>query len=281
MKKRADNQIVGVCRFSYPATRGFKVSADDPADTAEALYDPARMQRRFVYFEHVCLPSLAAQTDGGFTLVALVGDAMPIRWRRRLKSLRERHPFLQICAAEPLGPLQATRRAFRVGADEGVPYVTGFRLDDDDAVSVDFVEKLRRTSDQMLGTGWANAETPGVIAFQTGLFWALDEPGLPVYRHSETRPTGQASAMVTAFDFQHNIFRWNHAHLLAHARCWTDPAADMFVRTLHSGNDSDRTVPKTAERLAEHEARSVLRDRFGLAPNRLAGRLARLRDGGA
>jgi hypothetical protein len=55
----------------------------------------------------------------------------------------------------------------------------------------------------------------------------------------------------------------------------------MFVRTLHSGNDSDRTVPKTAERLAEHEARSVLRDRFGLAPNRLAGRLARLRDGGA
>ena len=40
------------------------------------------------YFEMICLPSLAAQTDPDFTLVVLIGDAMPIRWRKRLKALR-------------------------------------------------------------------------------------------------------------------------------------------------------------------------------------------------
>ncbi len=280
MTRRTDNQIVGVCRFSYPATSGFRLSSRGIETVIEALYDPERMRRRFAYFESVCLPSLAAQTDTDFTFVALAGDAMPLRWRRRLKSLRERYPFLRICATEPLGPLQATRRAFRVGADAEIPFVTGFRLDDDDAVAVDYVERLRDTADRMLDVGWADAETPGAIGFQTGLFWALEEPGLPVYRHSETRPTGQASAMVTAYDFQHNIFRWNHAYLLAHARCWTDPAPDMFVRMLHGGNDSDRSVPKKARRLPEREGRTLLRDRFGLAPLRIRPKLERLQEGG-
>jgi hypothetical protein len=276
---RADNQIVGVCRFSYPAAGGFRLSSLGSGALEDALWDPVRMQRRFALFENVCLPSLAAQTDPGFTLVVLCGDAMPPRWRRRLKALRETYPFLHVCAVEPAGPLQATRRAFRVGARAEVPFVTGFRIDDDDALAIDYVERLRARADAMLDAGWADAETPVAITFQSGLFWALDAPGQPVYRYTETSPPGQASAMVTPFDFQHNIFRWTHTHLAAHVRLWSEPGPETFVRTLHGGNDSDRKVSRRAERLDEREANTLLRDRFGLAPLRIRPLLERVLGG--
>ena len=128
MSRRPDNQIVGVCRFSYPATGGFRLSAKGHDEVADTLYAPERMRRRFAYFENIFLPSLAAQTDTDFSIVALIGDAMPLKWRRRLKGLRSTYPFLQLCAVEPVGPLQAARRAFRIGSREDVPFVTGFRL---------------------------------------------------------------------------------------------------------------------------------------------------------
>jgi hypothetical protein len=269
MGRRADNQVIGVCRFSYPSLGGFKLSSRGPEAVIDALYDPERLRRRFALFEAICLPSLAAQSDLDFTLVVLAGDAMPLRWRRRLRALRSRYPFLAICAAEPLGPLQATRRAFRVGADERVPFVTGFRIDDDDALAVDYVERLRETADRMLDLGWADAETPVAIGYQTGLYWSLDDPDFALYRHSETRPTGQGTAMVAPFDFQQNIFRWNHAYLAAHVRCWTDPAPVMFLRTLHGGNDSGRSIPRKAVKLSVAEGERHLRERFGLRLPRL------------
>jgi hypothetical protein len=164
------------------------------------------MQRRFALFETLCLPALAAQTDPDFRLVVLMGDAMPIRWRRRLKSLRAEYTFLEICAVEPLGPLQATRRAFRVGADERLPFVTGFRLDDDDAVAVDYVERLREIADRLLDLGWADALTPVVVGYQTGLYWPAGRSRAAALPLQRVTPTGQASAMVTAYDHQHNIF---------------------------------------------------------------------------
>ena len=277
MARRPDNQIVGVCRFSYPAKAGFRLSAEGHDAIVDALYAPERLRRRFAYFEMICLPSLAAQTDPDFTLVVLIGDAMPIRWRKRLKALRATYPFLQICAAEPLGPLQATRRAFRIGAVEDVPFVTGFRLDDDDAVACDYIERLRETSDRLLDAGWATEGDARGHRVSVGDLLGTGQTGPPgLFAFSEIRPLAQASAMITPFDFRLNIFRWNHAHLLAHVRCWTDPEPDMFVRSVHDGNDSGRTVPKDAERLPPGEAVSVLRDRFGLAPMRIRPQLGRL-----
>jgi hypothetical protein len=276
MARRADNQIVGVCRFSFPATVGFKLSGAGPDAVIETLYAPDRMRLRFAYFESICLPSLAAQTDPDFTLVVLIGDAMPIKWRRRLKALRGAYPFLEICAAEPLGPLQATRRAFRIGASEDVPFVTGFRLDDDDAVARDYIERLRATSDLLLDNGLATADRPVAIGFQSGLYWSLNQPGLPLFRHSEARPLGQGSAMITPYDMKQNIFRWNHTQLLARVPCWTDPAPDMFLRTLHGGNDSTRTVPVNAHLLLPEEAEAALRDRFGIDAANTRPQMARL-----
>lgn len=267
MGKTVDNQIVGVCRFSYLGTGGFEASKLEEEALADLLYDQARMNRRFAFFEKLCLPSLAAQTDPDFRLVVLIGTSMPMRYRKRLKALADQYPFLRICALDPHGPLSATKRAYRRGLGDGADYLTGFRIDDDDAVAVDYIEKTRAVADQLIGLGWADDDHPAVIAFHRGIYWDLNDREQPFHDFREIGPLGLASAMVTRPDAHSNMFRWNHRRVAAHARMWSDPTDLMFLRTLHQHNDSGRSIPPGAEAMPKWQARQMLEQRFGLDPD--------------
>jgi len=277
MTARSDNQIIGLCRFSYLGEGGFVTQKRDSEKAAEILYAIPRMLRRLAYLENICLPSLAAQTDPDFKLVALIGDTMPFRWRKRLKGLCEQYPFLELCTLEAAGPLNSTRRAFRRGWDETSPFITGFRIDDDDAVAVDYIEKTRAIADHLLTLGWADAETPAAICFHRGIYWDMARAEAEQFwDFSEKEPLGLAAAMITTPDGMANIYRWNHRRLASQVRCWIDPVDYMFVRTLHAHNDSDRSIPPDARLLPARQARKLFRDRFGLSPRKLLPRMAEL-----
>ncbi len=270
MTPRSDNQIIGLCRFSYLGDGGFMTQKHGPDIAAELLYAVPRMLRRFAYFENICLPSLAAQTDPDFRLVALVGDTMPFRWRKRLKELAEQYPFLEVCTLEAAGPLNSTRRAFRRGWNGTATYITGFRIDDDDAVAVDYIAKTRRIADQLLTLGWADAQTPVAICFHRGIYWDMMRQNADQFwDFAEKEPLGLASAMITTPDAMTNIYRWNHRKLASQVRCWIDPTDHMFLRTLHGHNDSDRAIPPEAQAMQATLARKLMRDRFGLSPRKL------------
>jgi len=274
---RADNQIIGVCRFSYLGEGGFRTQRDGFEKAAERLYDIPRMVKRFALFENICLPSLAAQTDPDFRLIALIGDTMPYRWRKRLKGLMEQYPFLEMCTLEAAGPLNSTRRAFRRGWNHKAAYITGFRIDDDDAVASDYIARTREIADQLLTIGWADAETPAAICFHRGIYWDMARPEEEQFwDYSEKEPLGLASAMITTPEGQHNIYRWNHRRLASNCRCWIDPHDYMFVRTLHGHNDSDRSIPPDARALPAWRAKKEFRERFGLNPKRLLPMMAEL-----
>ncbi len=266
MAKSINNQIVGLCRFSYLGEGGFEASKQGMEKVTAMLYDQQRMNRRFAFFEKLCLPSLAAQTDQDFKLVVLVGTSMPMRFRSRLRGLAETYTFLHICALEPHGPLNSTKRAYRRGLDDSADFMTGFRIDDDDAVAIDYIEKTRGAADQMIKMGWADADHPVVVAFHRGIYWDMNDKEDPFYDFREIGPLGLASAMITKPDDHSNMFRWNHRRVGAYARMWTDPTDLMFVRTLHQHNDSDRSIPPGAIAIAKPEAKQILRDRFGLDP---------------
>jgi hypothetical protein len=277
MAKREDNQIIGVCRFSYLGEGGFQTQKNDFDTAAEILYAVPRMLRRFAFFENICLPSLAAQTDGDFKLVALIGDTMPFRWRKRLKGLMEQYPFLEVCTLEAAGPLNSTRRAFRRAWNGQAPYITGFRIDDDDAVATDYIERTRAISDQLLTLGWADEDTRAAICFHRGIYWDMArEEENQFWDFSEKEPLGLASAMITTPEGMANIYRWNHRKLASQVRCWIDPTEFMFVRTLHSHNDSDRSIPPDAQVLPAFQAKKLFRERFGLAPRKLLPMMAQL-----
>ena len=280
MTKREDNQIVGVCRFSYLGEGGFRTLDGDFDTAAETLYAIPRMLRRFAYFENICLPSLAAQTDPDFRLVALIADSMPFRWRKRLKGLMAQYPFLEVCTLEAAGPLNSTRRAFRRAWNGTSTYITGFRIDDDDAVAIDYIEKTRAISDQLLTLGWADAETPAAICFHRGIYWDMArKEEEQFWDFSEKEPLGLASAMITTPEGMANIYRWNHRKLASQVRCWIDPNDYMFVRTLHSQNDSDRSIPPDARALPAWQAKKQFRERFGLLPRKLLPMMAQLMEG--
>ncbi len=265
----ADNQIIGLCRFSYLGDGGFRTQNQGFEKAAEKLYAIPRMRRRFAFFENICLPSLAAQTDDNFRLIALIGDTMPYRWRKRLKGLMEQYPFLEMCTLEAAGPLNSTRRGFRRGWDGTSKYITGFRIDDDDAVSIDYIERTREIADQLLTIGWADEETPAAICFHRGVYWDMVRETDQFWDYSEKEPLGLASAMISTPELTPNIYRWNHRRLASQVRCWIDPNEYMFVRTLHGQNDSDRSIPPDARVLPDWQAKKLFRERFGLAPRRL------------
>lgn len=231
------------------------------------LYAPERLDARFAYFETLTLPSLAAQTDGDFRLVVLIGRGLQMRYKNRLRDLAERYGFLRISQQDPTGPLVSTRKAFRRGLERGAVFMTGFRIDDDDAVAVNYIARTRDVAETLLREGWADADTPAAIAFHRGLYWDMTARDQPFYDFREKTPLGLAAAMLTSVDAQVNIFRWNHRHLPAHVRTWTDPGEVMFLRTLHQSNDSDRSMPPGAVPMATVEARAALQDRFGIDPD--------------
>ncbi len=278
----AVNKIIGVCRFSYLGDAGFRTLKGGAEAAARTLYAPGRMQRRFAYFESICLPSLAAQTDTDFVLVALIADTMPFHFRKRLKRLGDTYPFLRIATLEAAGPLNSTRRAFRRGLDdEEADFITGFRLDDDDAVACDYIERTREIADNLIKLGWATADVPAAVCFHRGIYWDMKRDVDQFWDYSEPQPLGLASAMIAHPDSQHNIYRWNHRKLACNARCWIDPHDYMFVRTLHGHNDSDRSIPPGARVLPDWQAKKLFRERFGLNPKRLLPTMAKLQEEGS
>ena len=150
------NQIIGLIRFSYPATEGFAVSGMDEDALLAMLYDPARLASRFAYLETITLPSLAAQTDGDFTCVILAGDSLPADHKQRLRALRDRFLFVRPIFMERMGPLPSAKRSFRRAVRDGTTHVTGFRLDDDDALAVDYIAKTRDRADRLIAGGFAD-----------------------------------------------------------------------------------------------------------------------------
>ncbi|WP_167767024.1 glycosyltransferase [Jannaschia formosa] len=260
------NRIVGVLRFSYPAKEGFAVSRLDESALEAHLYDEARLALRFSYLETITLPSLAGQTDMDFRLVILAGTSLPMRHRKRLRDLEEASPWLQVVFLDRMGGLGAAKRAFRRGTAEGATHVTGFRIDDDDAVSVDYIARTRDISDRLIAAGLA--EEPTALAFSRGVYWDLHDPAQPFHEFREPQPLGLACAMITTADLPICVYRYNHRRLGCYVPTFTVPGeAPMFLRTLHGHNDSGRTIPRHAVEMPTRRGRRLLAERFGLDPD--------------
>ena len=84
-------QVIGLCRFSYPALGGFQIDHETVEERIAYLYAEERMEERFRLFETVALPSLRQQTDPEFDLIIVIGDSLPRQHRDRLHGPDRRH----------------------------------------------------------------------------------------------------------------------------------------------------------------------------------------------
>lgn len=139
-------QVIGLCRFSYPAIGGFQVGHDNIDDRIAYLYAEERLEERFRLFETVALPCLKRQTDPDFDLIVVIGESLPRTARDRLEALLEDLPQAAITVQPPRPQREVMKDLLNAAREDMSAPCLQFRFDDDDAVAVDFVETLRHAA---------------------------------------------------------------------------------------------------------------------------------------
>lgn len=228
-------QVIGLCRFSYPALGGFQVEHDSPQARAAFLYAPERMEERFRTFAALTLPPLRAQTDPDFTLAIVVGEAMPEPLLARLLDLVEDMPQAVIIPRPPGRHREVMREVINlVREDRPLPSLQ-FRMDDDDAVSVRFVERLRAAGRDVAPV-LARHRYVG-IDFNTGFIARIGRKGIHAKPTTETLWT-PALGMAVAPGASRGIMNFSHAKLARVMPVLSLPEPAMFIRGHNDFNDS-------------------------------------------
>lgn len=264
-------QILGLCRFSLPSLGGFQSQEGSIDDIRARLYAPERLEQRLAWFEFVTLPALRAQTDTGYKLVLLIGADLPEPWQSRLIELVAPVPQIVIERAEPGPHRQLCAAAMRPQVDPGATVLAQFRLDDDDAVPVDFIQRLRRELAPVLGL--LSLRDQFAVDYGKGFVLRWGDEGLvaePRYARQWTPGLVHVSRPALGrfiLDMDHSRMWW-HMPVLS----WTDEF--MWIRGAHGGNDSQ--IPQAGRDAVDLSASKTdrhLTERFRIDQGAFARRL--------
>ncbi len=256
-------QVIGLCRFSYPAVGGFQVDFEDFEEKLAYLYAPARMEERFASFETITLPPLRAQTDPDFTLVVVIGDSLPDHYRTRLTALLADMPQAVIQSHPPEQHRPIMKRIINsVRRDSDAPCLQ-FRMDDDDAVAVDFVERLRRTAGDVRAL--AARDNLLAIDFNRGFIVRPGPDGVAAVETAAPYQTA-ALAMMVAPGSRQTIMNFAHHKLAEKMTTVTLTDSIMMLRGHNDYNDSRQGPSAKPHKLTLMDAKgeAMLRKRFAI-----------------
>ena len=253
--------MVGLVRFSVLTPTYYSERFSNLKQTARHLFDEDRMELRFSIFEKLCLPSLVQQTDGDFDLVVLTAKAMPEIYLNRLQDLLAPYHNMHL---RPVG----TRNHYRLlkqGYDS-IPVNDAshrilFRLDDDDAVDLDFVRRTRALATGLLPL--QPAETSFVIAHNRGFYLQATPEGAEIFDAIEQAPLSAGTALVTPLGSGANPYKFNHRKLARHFNLYSDMQAPAYIRTIHGDNKSEPAQSGITRRMEPAEIDACLKAHFG------------------
>lgn len=228
-------QVIGFCRFSYPAIGGFQVDHADIEGRIAYLYDPVRMEERFRTFETITLPPLKAQTDDDFTFLILIGDQLPGPYRDRLQALVADMPQAVITERPPQQHRKVCQEVINeVRQDTGEPCLQ-FRMDDDDAVACVYVERLREAGADLRKLSRRHRHL--AIDFNQGY---IARPGPDGIAAAPTNApyTTAALAFMMKPSVKLSVMNFAHAKVAQNMPTITFTGEDMLVRGHNDFNDS-------------------------------------------
>lgn len=110
-----------------------------PGREAAIRNRPDWLDGRFALFESFCLPSVAAQTTRDFTWIIYFDEATPQIFRDRIAALQREVPFHAYYTG--LFPASGWPRSLREVLGPLPPLVLTSRLDNDDALAADYMER--------------------------------------------------------------------------------------------------------------------------------------------
>ncbi|SDE97476.1 putative rhamnosyl transferase [Sulfitobacter delicatus] len=255
-------QAIGLCRFSYPALGGFQVGHETTEERIAYLYDEARLEERFRLLETVALPCLEAQTDPDFGIVFVIGDQFPQQHEKRLESLLADLPQAVIHREPPRRHREVMKEVLNDARIHPNEPCLQFRYDDDDAVSVDFIARLRRAVEN--SAGLLKGERSVAFDWPKGYVAEFDASGI---RAAEVfRPLNVAAlAMYVKGGSPLTIMNFAHEKLPRFMPTVSLPDAAMFVRSHNGSNDSRQGVAQQVKVAPlDAEGAALFRDRFAI-----------------
>lgn len=232
-----DLPFIVILRFSYPALAGFRRLQAQVEDTEALLYEPARLERRFALFETLTLPSLLAQTDGDFTTLFVTGQTLPPAARARLHRAAARLPGAEVVALPPMHAYEAVRAALETLPWHGASHTVTLRLDDDDALDVGFMARLRNCVARLLPL--QEGDAPLAVAYNRGCMVDLSGPRPAFNPVVERLPLGCGTALIAPAGHPDNIYRRNHRWLPQFVDTFSEARTLSWLRSVHGDNDSD------------------------------------------
>lgn len=234
-------QVIGLCRFSYPAIGGFQVEHDTIEERIAFLYAEERLEERFRLMETIALPCLREQTDQDFDIVVVVGESLPRHHLSRLRDLCADIPQIRIQAEPPHRQRPKMKEILNAARRDPKMPCLQFRHDDDDAVSVDFVERLRQTVTDC--PGLIERSKTVAVDFNRGYIAELGQNGISateVYRSYAVAALG----MYISGNCPISIMNFAHHKIPQAMPTITQSDAPMFVRTHNQYNDSRQKTAK-------------------------------------
>jgi hypothetical protein len=228
-------RTIGICRFSYAGHGGFKVGHADQTALETFLYDDARMEERFRLFEAITLPCVAAQTDPDFTFLIVTGTGLPAHHLARLKALTADIAQCSIVQYPP-GP---HRRIMKKAINDwrgppGAPCLQ-FRLDDDDAMGLRFVEKFRQTACDL--EPFCARHRSVAVDFNQGYVFTAGREGVRLWPYHYPY-SAIALGMIVQAGNDDTIMSHGHQNLWKTMPTVTLTGEDMMMRGHNEFNDS-------------------------------------------
>lgn len=255
-------QAIGLCRFSYPAIGGFQVEHDSIEDRIAYLYGEARLNERFALFEAVALPCLRAQSDPDFHLIIVIGDQFPKHYAARLEALVADMPQVIVHQEPPRNQREVMKEILneaRLSPDE--PCLQ-FRYDDDDAVAVDFIARLRAATRDAAGL----LKKHKTVAFDWSKGFIAEFSAEGISASESYGPLNVAAlGMYVKGGCDLTIMNYNHTRLPRFMPTLSYPTSAMFVRSHNGFNDArQKRVAEVPVAPLDADQEALFRDRFAI-----------------
>lgn len=263
-------KMVGALRFSVLSSTFNMETFSSAEEAAEELFSAERMALRFNLFENLCLRSLQQQRDQGFEMVVATSSHMPKPYLDQLYEMTAGNDNITVVPYQVDSQYRIMRRAYSHPKSAGESHLILFRLDDDDALDVDYVARTKRLAAGLLPV--QGPATPFVIAYNRGFYVQRGQAGgdSRVFDATERAPLSVGTTLVRPARLgTDNPYRFNHRKFAQHYNVFSDITVPGFIRTLHWDNHSEPAVMGLQDQLSTEEVDQELRMHFALTRDQL------------
>ena len=213
----------------------------EPDEYEKKLFDPQRLEARRKTFSKITIPSLLAAIrnapEVNSEVHVLTSEKIPELDRQFLMDIAKKHSFVKVYFLPPHAPdMCVGDKAYAINLEKG-DTVAGIRLDDDDAVSKNYLRTLSE---------WMNLKKKEfVVSMPLGYGVVFDEQAQPVKARKLNKKliaAGLAYVYRVNKNTYGNIYKLgNHAKIDRKIFCITDDSDYFYIRSYHPYNDSKDT----------------------------------------